>query len=106
MIKALSAKKDFFKKRIQYRNIELLDNFAKKNQSIVVVLGHFNNWEWLLIGLSSLTQQDILGVYKDINTSFFDGIMLKARTKFGAELVSMKDSYRKIMSKKDMIRNP
>lgn len=101
MIKMISVKKKFFDKRVRYSNIELLDNFAKKNQSILVVLGHFNNWEWLFVGASSLIKQDVLGIYKDINTSFFDYLMLKTRKKFGADLVSMQDSYREIFKRKD-----
>ena len=100
IIKMISADKLFFKNRISYKNIDLLDDFARKNQSIIMVLGHTNNWEWALASISIVAKQKVLGVYKKINNKFFETIILKARKRFGAELVSMEESMRVILSKK------
>ena len=93
----VTAKRSFFLKHVHYKNLEVLDDFFKKNQSIVMVLGHMNNWEWALASISVVAQQKVLGVYKKINNSFFSRIVLESRSRFGADLVTMEDSMRKII---------
>ncbi|MEE2931515.1 MAG: lysophospholipid acyltransferase family protein [Bacteroidota bacterium] len=101
IVKMITADKSFFMKHVHYKNLELLHKFSKKNQSIIIVLGHMNNWEWALASISIVAKQKVLGVYKKINNSFFSKIILNSRSRFGATLVTMEDSMRKIIDSQD-----
>ena len=46
IIKMISAKKILFENNIKITNPEIIHDFHKQKQTIILVCGHFNNWEW------------------------------------------------------------
>lgn len=105
-----SFKTRFWTKSQVLKHIYFTDNsksLIKKhkdmNQSIIMVLGHYGNWEWAAscMDLSSDYQQYI--IYKEIRDKNFEKEMNFNRSKFGAELIEMKDFLRFIISKKDLL---
>ena len=100
IIKMISAGKSFLNKRVTITNAELINNYAEKNQTIILVFGHFNNWEWVGQKLSISAKQKVVGIYKPLNNTSFDSLLKKARTKFGAIAVSMEESMRYILNTK------
>ncbi|MBC8265460.1 MAG: lysophospholipid acyltransferase family protein [Flavobacteriales bacterium] len=101
IIKMLTASKSFINNRVTITNPELIDNFAKDNQTIIIVFGHFNNWEWIGQKLSIIAKQKVVGIYKPLNNKVFNELLKTARTKFGAIAVSMEESMRYILKTKD-----
>ena len=93
-IKSVSANKYFYRKHIAINNIELLNKYHKKNQTVVLSLAHFGNWEWGNIGLSIESKQKLIGIYKVLNNDFFNTLMKDMREKFGTEMVSMENTFR------------
>lgn len=100
-IKSVSANKYFFRKHIAINNIELLDKYHKNNQTVVLALAHFGNWEWGNIGLSIESKQKLLGIYKVLNNDFFNTLMKDMREKFGTEMVSMENTFRYLVKNKN-----
>lgn len=100
IIKMISAGKSFLNKRVTITNAELINNYAEKKQTIILVFGHFNNWEWVGQKLSISAKQKVVGIYKPLNNTSFDSLLKKARTKFGAIAVSMEESMRYILNTK------
>ena len=100
-IKSISEKEDFFKKRVVSKNKEILNKYDNLDKSVVLAVSHYGNWEWGILGISINTNQKMVGVYKEINTMFFDNLMRKVRSKFGAELINMNQTPRYIMENKD-----
>ena len=101
VIKMMSASKSFYDNRVKITNPQLINNYAEKNQTIILVFGHFNNWEWVGQKLSISAKQNIVGIYKPLNNRKLDKILRKARTKFGAIAVSMEESIRHIIKTKN-----
>ena len=100
IIKMISANKLLFNNRIVVKNLELIDNYADQNQTIILVCGHFNNWEWAGQILSISAKQKIVSIYKPLNNKKLDDFLKKIRTKFGAIAVSMEESMRYILKTK------
>ena len=100
IIKMISASRSLFNNRVIITNTELINNYAEKNQTIILVFGHFNNWEWVGQKLSISAKQKVVGIYKALNNKKFDNHLKKARTKFGAIAVSMEESMRYIIKTK------
>ena len=100
IFKITTARKSFINKRVKISNIELIDNYAKKNQTIILVSGHFNNWEWAGQKISICAKQKMISIYKPLNNKDLDQIIKKARTKFGAIAISMEESMRYIIKTK------
>ncbi|MBT3417814.1 MAG: lysophospholipid acyltransferase family protein [Flavobacteriales bacterium] len=100
-IKSVSANKYFFRNHIAINNIELLDKYHKNNQTVVLALAHFGNWEWGNIRLSIESKQKLIGIYKVLNNDFFNTLMKDMREKFGTEMVSMENTFRYLVKNKN-----
>ncbi len=70
-IPGLSANQ--IKNRFSFKNQELLENFAKEGRSIMVLIAHMGNWEWLGPGLQ-LNFPDFEGsaVVKPLSNPYFN----------------------------------
>ena len=100
-IKSISISESQMRKRLVFKNIEMLNKYFDQNKSVVLTVSHYGNWEWGILGVSLTAKQKMMGVYKTINDSFFNDLMNTTRGRFGADLVEMKDSLRHIISTKD-----
>tara|TARA_B100000683_G_scaffold127399_2_gene125008 strand:+ start:7716 stop:8570 length:855 start_codon:yes stop_codon:yes gene_type:complete len=97
MIKMFCISKKSIKKRIKFRNKALLQNYFNEGKNVILVLGHYGNWEWGLLAASLVSDHEMVGIYKPLSSSFWNKKIKKIRSKFGATLVSMKESGRHIL---------
>ena len=81
IIKMISVNKKFYINRINIKNIEILDQFYDSNQTVVLMMGHHNNWEWAGQIISIKSKQKFVSVYKKLSSSFFDYFMINLRKK-------------------------
>ncbi len=65
---------------------------------------HQGNWEWLLQVTSLLVQAEANGVYQRLNNSFFDRLMMKIRTRFGARLIEKKIVFKDMIMRRDVLK--
>ena len=100
-IKAASASESFLRNRVVFNNIDLFNKYNEKDQSIVLAVSHYGNWEWGILGISLNAKQKMIGVYKKLNNIFFNDFMNKYRGKFDADLIEMNDTYRYLYEKKE-----
>ena len=100
-IKAVTASEHFLRNKVIFKNIELFDKYYEKNQSIVLAVSHYGNWELGILGISLNSKQKMMGVYKKLNNTFFNDFVNKSRGKFDAELIEMKETYRYLIKKKE-----
>jgi KDO2-lipid IV(A) lauroyltransferase len=96
-IKAFNISSKEIEKRVEFTNPELVQDYLDQNKDVIMVLGHYGNWEWALLATSKYFNKELVGIYKPLNSKFWNEKLKKMRAKFGATLVSMKDSYRYIM---------
>ena len=81
----------------------IFDHFNQKQQSCIIVLGHFGNWEWGGNAFSLTCNQQLYVLYHPLSNKNFDGLMKKLRTRFGARLYSMKDAVREMIKNKNEV---
>lgn len=75
-------------RRMHLKNPQpLLDEYSR-NKHILMVLGHYNNWEWCT-GLCIQEKHHYLNIYKPLTNPYFDDFMAKLRTQYGGEVVPM-----------------
>ena len=70
-----------------------------KSKGCIGMLGHYGNWEWASF-VSSLNFKDKENwiIYKTLNDKDFDKLFNRVRSRFGAELIEMKNVLRKFAS--------
>ncbi len=89
MMKAFRMSPKQMQERMKFINPELLNKFAENNKNVVLVGGHYGNWEWIFY-LAQLTKARPVGTYLKINNPYFEKFMLKNRKRFGGELIETK----------------
>ncbi|MCX7697070.1 MAG: lysophospholipid acyltransferase family protein [Bacteroidales bacterium] len=60
-------------------------------QSAILLLSHFNNWEWLSSFLPSFFQCKVYAVYKPFKNPYFDNFVHHQRESHGMKLYSLKE---------------
>ncbi len=91
-IKGLSMSKKTLKKRYPVVNIEILDDYFKKGQSIIGLAAHYTNWEWGVISFGFQFKHKSIGLYKPLSNKYIDSYVKKARAAWGMNLVSIKET--------------
>ncbi len=72
--------------RYKVVNPELVNNFYDQGKSVILVSGHYNNWEFMVQSLNLQFKHQGVGVGKPITNKGFGGMMDNARMRFGMEL--------------------
>ena len=67
-----SVNQEFYQRRIKVINPEVLENYRLQNKSIILMMGHHNNWEWASQIISIVAKQDFVGIYKKLSNKFID----------------------------------
>lgn len=95
MIKMFSWNTEEIKKRFVC-NIEVMNDFVGKEQNVLIVSGHFFNWEMTNLGLGALSKMPFVVVYMPIRNKAIDKIVYDLRKKTGVILVPATDFQNKV----------
>lgn len=90
---------DQMNKRMVYKNVESVNRLYVQGKDVILVLGHYGNWEWPCT-FATYTPFGLSGVYKELHNKYFDRFFIKLRSKFGSELVEMNNAFRYVLSRK------
>jgi KDO2-lipid IV(A) lauroyltransferase len=86
-LRMFSMGADEARKRCPVTNPELLEALYKKGRSIIVVAGHYNNWEMAALSVGLQTSFRPAGIYHPFKNKFMDGKFISSRGQFGMKLV-------------------
>lgn len=75
--------------RYKILNPEVLNPYYEKGQSIIGVLGHYNNWEWGSLAAAKQLKHKIVALYKPLSNKHIDRYAIKIRARYGTELASI-----------------
>jgi KDO2-lipid IV(A) lauroyltransferase len=82
-------------------DMNLLDYYYAQKRNLVVVAGHLGNWEMLNLFASAKLSYQIIVVYHEMANEIFDDWVKKVRTKFGAEMVPMREAFVKAVAPRE-----
>lgn len=88
-IKVFTITEKEIRERFVVTNPEILDSYYENDQSILLMAGHYNNWEWTGI-LNKLMDFEAHAVYKPLRNKQLDALVKKTRGHFGGTIVSNK----------------
>jgi len=87
------------RKRVIFKNIDHIHKHYTKGKDVIVILGHYGNWEWITsFGLH--IEALACDVYHKLKNPHFDQHMLNLRSKWGNANFEMKSSVREIVKLK------
>lgn len=94
IIKSLTISEKQVLKRCQVENPELPNRYFEKGKNVIVMCGHYNNWEYYALALDQQLQHKAMAAYMPLNDNFFNKKLLKSRQRFGLQMNSMKTLLR------------
>ncbi len=97
-IKNLSLSKDGYAKRFKVINPELMDDLYAKNKNVLLVSGHYNNWEWLITSQNMLFKHQAYGIGMPMTSKFWDKKINAKRQRFGMRVIHSKN-YKEELAK-------
>jgi KDO2-lipid IV(A) lauroyltransferase len=100
-IKLFTISREEVFKRVEMRNAAFIEQCFKNGQSVIGILGHYGNWEMTGLRYSQLFNEKRIIVYKPLSNQFFDNLLIGMRSRFGATLISMKNTMRKLVQYKN-----
>ena len=74
------------------KNQDILNEFAQKGRNIILIGGHYNNWEMTAQRMPLVFKHELFAIYKPIKNKFYDRKMKSSREKFGLNMISMKET--------------
>lgn len=84
-------------RRVEVIGGEMIDASAAAGKSVVLMLGHYGNWEWVpAITRHFTTSLVTTQIYHPLKNKPMDRIMLRIRSRFGAESIPMKRTVRRL----------
>ena len=90
-IKNLTISKKELQKRLVIENPEVLDKLKERNPSLLLISGHYGNWEWMITSLAFLLPFKAIGIGMPLTNSFWDKSVNKRRSRFGLQVVHSKN---------------
>jgi KDO2-lipid IV(A) lauroyltransferase len=103
-LKLVTISKEELSRRMVFKNPEVLENYSAANQSILFLASHQFNWEWILVSASINFPMAIDFVYQPVNNRFFDTLIQKIRTRFGAYPIKRAEVARELVKRKHVVR--
>jgi KDO2-lipid IV(A) lauroyltransferase len=100
-IKSVSMPAAEVRRRMICTNPELMYLYFEKGKSIIAAAGHYGNWEMACLSFGFLTDKKRLIVYKPQSNLVFTDFFNKTRSRFGATMISMKQTLRKMIEYKN-----
>tara|TARA_B100000767_G_scaffold122189_1_gene116415 strand:+ start:691 stop:1548 length:858 start_codon:yes stop_codon:yes gene_type:complete len=91
-LKGFTISKKEINRKIKLKNPDLLNIMAQKSQNIILIGGHYNNWEMSAQKMPLECEHELFAIYKPLSNKFFDKKMKDSREKFGLRMISMKET--------------
>lgn len=92
-VKLFSISNKQILRRFKVTNPEILQPYYDQGKNIIIVGGHYNNWEMLAAGIDQQVPHDSVALYSKLTNAFFDNKMKSSRGAFGLRMVTTKDSF-------------
>jgi KDO2-lipid IV(A) lauroyltransferase len=86
-IKAFSISKEEAQKRMIDRNIELVNQFKKQGKQVVMVGGHYGNWELFAITIGQALEYQTIALYTPLKDKFMNDKITNSRSKYGLQML-------------------
>lgn len=76
-------------KYIEYENIELIDDLLSRDKGLILLSGHYGNWEYLAYSASVISGKNLNVIVKAQKNKKLDRILNDYRSKSGNRLIPM-----------------
>jgi Kdo2-lipid IVA lauroyltransferase/acyltransferase len=90
-------------KRCTFHQQPWLDQLYKEKKSIMIIMGHYGNWEWAGPCFTLSTNYQLVVVYRPLSHPYFEKMMVGMRTRFGTQITPVDKTLRDMVANRDKI---
>lgn len=85
-------------RRVKVEGIEYVNEAVDRGKSVVLMLGHFGNWEWVTYSATQMPSEAVTSeIYRPLTDEVMDRVMLDLRTRFGTENIPKSNAIRRLL---------
>jgi len=99
-LKKITMSKEDALKHCKFHNPEILNRFKSENRSVILLMGHYGNWEWAGSSFTLSTDYQLYVIYKVLSNPYFEKLMVVSRTMFGTRLIKVENTLRDMLANK------
>ena len=97
-IKTLSLTEEEAKTHCVFNKADWLDEMYENKQSILIVMGHYGNWELAGPSFSLNNKYQLVVIYKPLSNPYFEKLFSGMRTKFGTKITPVNNTLREMVA--------
>jgi KDO2-lipid IV(A) lauroyltransferase len=102
-VKLFSISKEEVIKRCKFVNPELLDSYYEQHKSIIIVAGHYNNWEIFAQCCNLQMKHQAVGIYTPMTNPYFEKIFFVSRGRYKVVLLPKHQVKEYFSNQKDQV---
>lgn len=100
-IKNFTISETASRRRMKIINPELLEPYFNKGQSVILVGGHYNNWELVALAFPIQMKHTPLALYSPLRNEFWNEKVTKSRSKYGLQMLRVDSILHKLRTQKE-----
>jgi KDO2-lipid IV(A) lauroyltransferase len=89
--------------RCTFHNTPWLDRLYSEKRSIMIVMGHYGNWEWAGPSFTLTTKYQLVVIYRPLFNPYFEKMMTGMRTRFGTKITPVDKTLRDMVANRDIV---
>ncbi|WP_299201185.1 lysophospholipid acyltransferase family protein [Brumimicrobium sp.] len=89
--KSLSISNKAIQERCALINPEEVHKYYDQGKDVIVLCGHYNNWEYYAVGIAQQMKHKTIAAYRPLKNKFFDRKILNSRQRYGMKMLSMRE---------------
>jgi len=90
--------KEQIKRVVNFNNLDLIDKKEQEQNGVILLSGHFGNWEYCAISVGAQLNKKLSVVVKPQRNTFVNDWMNQARTRWTNEVIPLGASIRNVYS--------
>jgi Kdo2-lipid IVA lauroyltransferase/acyltransferase len=105
VIKLTTMRKSDLQNRVVYtpESMRILEKYYSEGKSIMIVLGHNCNWEWIGTCSPLWLRHPVLTAYRPLRNRVFDRFMNRMRSRAGCTMASMSELPREMIGRRKQV---
>ena len=100
-LKGFSITEEQVMQRMKFLNPEVFDPFLEKGQRVVLVGGHYGNWELFAQGIDQSIKHKAVALFTPLSNKFMNEKIKHSRSKYGLDMLSIHEIRENLASKTD-----
>lgn len=103
-VKNLTISEKELRRRFVVKNPELMQDLYQNKRNVLLVSGHFNNWEWLITSQNFLFPHQAYGIGMPLSSQFWHKKVTARRERYGMRVIDSKNYREKLTSNPDELK--